>query len=356
LFAREPAREDRVVSPLFTSEALDSVAEVVHRVMAPTPQYAWPLLGAELGCEVWVKHENHTPIGAFKIRGGLALLAALRHRREPATGLVTATRGNHGQSLALAGRHYGIPVTIIVPEGNSVEKNAAMQGFGADLRVHGRDFDEAREYAAELAEAQGRLYVSPFHPDLVRGVATYARELFAAVGELDTVYVPVGMGSGICGLITVRDLLGLRTAVVGVVARGAPAYARSFTAGHPVCTAEAATFVDGVAVRVPDPTAVQVINAGADGIVEVSDEDTATAMRLLYRTTHNVAEPAGAIALAALTQRRNRHRGGRVAVILTGSNVDTQLFATVLTGTHVPEVRTCLQGDGGAGSARSPRR
>jgi threonine dehydratase len=318
------------VTKLFNRDGLDAAAEIVYRVVAPTPQYAWPLLAAEVGCEVWVKHENHTPIGAFKIRGGLVLLEGLRHRQEPVTALVSATRGNHGQSLALAGRHHGIPVTIIVPEGNSIETNAAMRGFGADLRVRGRDFDEAREYAIELANRQGCRYVSPFHPDLVRGVATYALELLTAVGELDAVYVPVGMGSGICGLITVRDLLGLRTAIVGVVAQGAPAYARSFAAGHPVGTAQAATFVDGVACRVPDPLAVQVINAGADRIIEVSDEETAAAMRLLYRTTHNLAEPAGAIALAALA---NQHpRGGRVAVILSGGNVDADVFAKVLCG------------------------
>jgi threonine dehydratase len=354
---------------LFSSKELDAAAEIVHRVVAPTPQYAWPLLAAELGCEVWVKHENHTPIGAFKIRGGLVLLEGLRHRREPVTGLVTATRGNHGQSLALAGRRHGIPVTIIVPEGNSIEKNAAMQGFGADLQIHGRDFDEAREYATGLAHRRGCVFVAPFHPDLVRGVATYALELFTAVGELDAVYVPVGMGSGICGLITVRDLLGLRTAIVGVVAQGAPAYARSFAAGRPVCTAQAATFIDGVACRVPDPLAVQVINAGAEEIVEISDEDTAAAMRLLYHTTHNLAEPAGAIAIAALARHRHRHRDGRVAVVLTGGNVDAEVFAAILSGVpirggstdvndyrEVPEAPRCHRDAGGAGTARSPQR
>jgi threonine dehydratase len=345
------------VAPLFTSEELESAAKIVHQVVAPTPQYAWPLLAAELGCEVWVKHENHTPTGAFKIRGGLVMLAGLARHRESVTGLVSATRGNHGQSLALAGRHHGIPVTIIVPEGNSVEKNAAMRGFGANLQIHGRDFDEAREHAAMLADQHGWLFVSPFHPDLVRGVATYALELLTSVAELDAVYVPVGMGSGICGLITVRDLLGLHIAIVGVVAQGAPTYARSFVAGHPVCTDQATTFVDGVACRVPDPLAVQIINAGADEIMEISDEDTAAAMRLLYRATHNVAEPAGAIALAALAQRRDCHRGGRVAVVLTGGNVDADVFAGVLNGCReAPGVPTYHRGGGDAGSARSLRR
>ncbi len=323
-------------APLFTRTGLDEAVAVVGRGVPPTPQYVWPLLCEAVGAQVWVKHENHTPTGAFKIRGGLVLLDALRRRPDPPAGLVSATRGNHGQSLALAGTRTGVAVTIVVPEGNSPEKNAAMRAFGAELVVHGRDFDEARGHAAGLAERQGLQSVPPFHPELVRGVATYALELFTAVPDLDAVYVPIGMGSGACGLITVRNLLGLRTAVVGVVAAGAPAYARSFVAGRPVSTPEADTFVDGVACRTPDPSALDVIAAGADRVLEVRDADTAAAMRLLHRTTHNLAEPAGAIALAGLLQDRDRHRGGRVAVVLTGGNVDTGLCATVLAAGDPP--------------------
>lgn len=318
--------------PLFTRAALTDAVDLVRQVMAPTPQHQWPLLSEAVGAQVWVKHENHTPTGAFKVRGGLVLLDAIARRRDRPAGIVSATRGNHGQSLALAGTRAGIPVTIVVPEGNSREKNAAMGAFGARLVVHGRDFDDAREHAAQLAERDGLEMVPPFHPDLVRGVATYALELLTAVDDLDAVYVPIGMGSGICGLITVRDLLGLRTRVVGVVAAGAPAYARSFAAGRPVSTAEADTFVDGVACRTPDPTAVELIAAGADDVLEVPDPATAEAMRLLHRTTHNMPEPAGAIALAGLCARRERHQDGRVAVILSGGNVDADLYTTVLAG------------------------
>lgn len=320
----------------FSLDELSSASDLVHRWVQPTPQYPWPLLGQAAGAQVWVKHENHTPRGAFKVRGGLVYADVLRAQRPQVTGIVSATRGNHGQSLAFAGKASGLSVTIVVPLGNSADKNAAMRGFGAEVIEHGHDFQAAREHSVELAHERGLEAVPPYHPDLVLGVATYARELFDSVDAIDAVYVPVGMGSGISGLIRVRDLLGLHTDIVGVVAEGAPATARSFAAGHVVTTDSADTFVDGVACRVPDPAAVAVINAGAARIIEVSEDATAEAMRTMFATTHNAPEPAGAIALAGLLAERELVQGRRVAVIATGGNVDSDMFAKVLTGQTPP--------------------
>ena len=316
----------------FSLEELASATDLVRRRVPATPQYPWPLLGQRVGAQVWVKHENHTPTGAFKVRGGLVYADRLRSQRPQVTGLVSATRGNHGQSIALAGKAAGLDVTIVVPQGNSADKNTAMRGFGAEVIEHGDDFQAAREHSVALAHERGLEAVPSFHPDLVVGVATYARELFDAAGELDAVYVPVGMGSGICGLIRVRDLLGLHTKVVGVVADGAPAMALSFAAGRAVSTPSVDTLVDGVACRVPDAEAVATVNAGADHIVAVSDDATADAMRMLFATTHNAAEPSGAIALAGLLAEREQHRGRRVAVIQTGGNADSAMFSAVLAG------------------------
>lgn len=323
---------------MLTTSALDEAETIVRRHIAPTPQYAWPLLTAELGAEVWVKHENHTPTGAFKVRGGLVFVEHLLRDNSSVAGLVTATRGNHGQSIAFAGHAAGVPVTVLVPHGNSPDKNAAMRGFGADVIEHGRDFQAAREHAAELAARDGLVPVPSFHPDLVAGVATYARELFDAAGELDAVYVGVGMGSGICGLIGVRDLLGLRTEIVGVVAEQAPATQLSFAAGHVVTTERADTFIDGVACRVPDEQAIAAIVAGAARIVAVSEDTCAEAIRVLLRTTHNLAEPGGAVALAGLLTdaERARQRGRRVGVVLSGGNLDGPLLAEILAG-RTPE-------------------
>jgi threonine dehydratase len=317
--------------PLLADE-LEWAHHVVARHVAPTPQYRWPLLEELAGAEVWVKHENMTPTGAFKVRGGLVYADRLRRERPHVKGIISATRGNHGQSLAFAGRASGLDVTIVVPEANSPDKNAAMRGFGAQLIVHGHDFQASREHAAALGSERGLEVVNSFHPDLVLGVATYARELFGAAGELDTVYVPVGMGSGICGLIGVRDLLGLRTEVVGVVAEAAPATALSVAAGHVVATDEARTFVDGVACRVPDPDAISIMCRGAARILTVSEQAAAEAVRVLFRTTHNVAEPAGALALAGLLSERADARGRRVAVIQSGGNADSDMLLQILSG------------------------
>ena len=325
------------MSPPFTVAQLDAAAELVGRFVPPTPQFAWPMLAEAVGAQVWVKHENHTPTGAFKVRGGLVYVE--RHVRENAQpkGLISATRGNHGQSLAFAGQAFGLGVTIVVPHGNSPDKNAAMRGFGATLIEHGHDFQAAREHASELAGQRGLQMVPSFHPDLVLGVATSSRELFVGAGELDAVYVPVGMGSGICALIAVRDLLGLRTEIIGVVAENAPATALSFAAGHVVNTDAADTFIDGIACRSPDAAAIRAIVGGAARIVQISEELGAEAVRLMYQTTHNLAEPSGAVALAGLMSEQDRQRGRRVGVILSGGNLDVAMLTDILAG-HTPKI------------------
>lgn len=319
---------------MFDLPALEAAARLVHAVFPPTQQYAWPLLAARTGCEVWVKHENHTPTGAFKVRGGLVYMERLKQGRPSGLrGIVSATRGNHGQSLAYAGARHGVPVTIVVPHGNSVEKNAAMRAFGARLVEHGHDFDAARDEALRIAEAEGLEFAPSFAPALVLGVATYALEFFRAAPRLDTLYVPIGLGSGICGCIMARDLLGLSTEVVGVQSTEADAYARSFAAGQVVATDSADTRADGMATRVPDPEALSIIRSGAARIVTVADAEVAAAIRAYWQDTHNLAEGAGAAALAALLQERERQRGRRVGVILTGGNIDLDLFRSWVLGT-----------------------
>lgn len=308
---------------------LDAAAGRVHAAMAPTPQVAWPLLAARAGCEVWVKHENHTPIGAFKVRGGLNLVAQIAGRSPRVPGIVSATRGNHGQSLAFAAGRYALPCTIVVPFGNSVSKNAAMRALGAELVEHGRDFDEARVYAHALAQERRLAFVGPFERELVAGVASYALELFRAAPPLDRVYVPIGCGSGICGLIETRDALGLCTAIVGVVASRANAYAQSFRAGRAIETASATTLADGMAVRVPVAEALARIREGAEDIVEVDESEIEEAMRAYFDDTHQVAEGAGAAPLAALLKWPGR-AGRRVGLILSGGNVDRDLYTRVL--------------------------
>ena len=315
---------------MFSLEDVESAAAIVHAAMPATPQYAWPLLARRTGCEVWVKHENHTPTGAFKVRGGLVYMDRLKREQPRVAGVISATRGNHGQSIALAAARVGIAATIVVPRGNSVEKNAAMRAFGAELVEEGHDFDAARETAMRLAGERGLSMVPSFHRDLVRGVATYALELFRAAPALDTVYVPIGLGSGICGTIAVRDALGLSTKVVGVVSTEAPAYALSFAAGKVVATNSADTMADGMAVRGPDAQALEVILKGADRIVKVSDAEIAIAMRAYYEDTHQLTEGAGAASLAALMQERERQAGKRVGLILSGGNIDRPLYLRAL--------------------------
>lgn len=317
---------------MFTRQNLAAAADLVHRHVPPTPQYVWPGLCARTGATLWLKHENHTPTGAFKARGGITFIDWLVRAHPEARGIVTATRGNHGQAQARAARAAGLTAKIVVPEGNSPEKNAAMRGFGGEVVVHGRDFDEARAEAMRLAEAEGLFAVPPFHPEIVRGVASYALELFAAAPALDVVYVPVGCGSGICGTIAARDALGLSTEIVGVVSHHAEGAKLSFEAGRVVATETAATFADGLAVRVPVAEALAIYGRGASRLVSVSDDDIAEAMRVCYRETHNLAEGAGAAALAAVLQDREAVRGKAVAAILTGANVDADVLARVLAG------------------------
>ncbi|HEY0615562.1 MAG TPA: threonine dehydratase [Candidatus Elarobacter sp.] len=314
-----------------TLAEIDGAAALVRDAVPPTPAYRWPLLCERLGVDVWLKHENHTPLGAFKVRGGLTYVDALRRREPHVARLVCATRGNHGQSVAFAGARAGLRVTIVVPEGNSPEKNAAMRALGAELIVHGRDFDEAKAFASTLVASDPTAHFVPsYHRDLVLGVATLARELFAAA-EFDAVYVPVGLGSGISGMIAIRDLLGLPAEIVGVTSDRFPAYAESFARRTRVESAFVAdTIADGMAVRGPDPAALEVILAGASRIVAVSDEAVRDAMRAIFTGTHNVAEGAGAAAVAAIGADRARLHGKRVAAVITGGNVDAAVFAAVL--------------------------
>ena len=287
--------------------------------------------------DVWVKHENHTPIGAFKVRGGLVYLDRLMNQTDAPERLITATRGNHGQSIPFAARLHGIPVTVLVPRGNSSEKNAAMRAWGAEVEECGADFDLAREEAERRAAAGEGALVPSFHSDLVLGVATYAHELMTSVTDLDAIYCPIGMGSGIAGLVSVRDLLGLRTQIIGVVSAHADAMAQTFSGDVMVRTETAHTFADGVATRVPNPDSVDIIRNGVERIVTGTDNEVASAIRRLYRCTHNVAEGAGAAACAAAYQERERMRGKRVAVILTGGNIDCAWLLQVLHG-ETPKV------------------
>jgi threonine dehydratase len=311
---------------MFSLQEMRQAHEVVLSALRPTPALNWPLLDQRLGAKVVVKHENHLPIGAFKVRGGLTYVDALI-KREPATrGLISATRGNHGQSLAFAGRRAGLKVTILAPQGNSSEKNAAMRALGAELIEFGRDFQVAREEAMRLANSRDLHPVPSFHRDLALGVSTYALELLSERSDLDVLYVPIGQGSGICGCISARDALGLKTEIVGVQSTEAPAYALSFAAGRVVPTNSADTLADGLATRVPDQEALEVILKGAARITLVSDDEIAAAVRAYWTDTHNLAEGAGAAALAAAVKERSRLKGRKIGLVLSGGNIDFDLF------------------------------
>ncbi len=311
---------------MFDLQQLQRAQDIVGAAMPPTPAHLWPLLSERLGATVIVKHENHTPTGAFKVRGGLVYVDRLKRERPQTTGLISATRGNHGQSLAFAASRYRVPVTIFVPHGNSVEKNRAMQAFGASLVEHGEDFQSAREEAGRRASRDGLEFVPSFHPDLVMGVATYALELLRKAPDLDVIYVPIGQGSGICGCILARDLLGLSTEIVGVQSTEAPSYALSFVAGTVVTTETSNTLADGMATRVPDADALAIIRKGASRIVQVTDDEIRMAITALWTDTHNLAEGAGAAALAAALQDKQKIRGKRIGLILSGGNIDIDLF------------------------------
>jgi threonine dehydratase len=315
-----------------TLEDIESASRTVYAAMSPTPQYCWPLLCERLGAEVWVKHENHSPVGAFKIRGGLVYFAHLAQSGYIPRGVISATRGNHGQSVGFGARRYGIPATIVVPHGNSVEKNAAMRALGATLIEHGDDFQAAREFAEALAREQSLHMVPSFHPLLLAGVATYSLELLRAVKDIDIAYVPIGLGSGICGMLAARTALKLKTEVVGVVSAHASAYAKSFSARRLIESPANTELADGMACRIPEPAALELIWKGVDRMVQVTDAEVAAAMRTLFECTHNICEGAGAAAAAAATQESSRVAGRRIALILSGGNIDRQVFARVLTG------------------------
>ena len=315
-----------------TLREMDDAAAVVYRHMPPTPQYRWPLLDVLAGTEVWVKHENHTPVGAFKIRGGLVYFDSLKRERPDIRGVVGATRGNHGQSMGFAARVTGTNATVIVPRGNSAEKNAAMRALGVQVIVEGADFQEACEFADALANDRGLLRVPSLAPELVAGVGTYCLEFLRGAPPLDIVYVPIGMGSGICGMMAARDALELKTEIVGVVSSGAPAYKLSFEAGHRIEHDVTTVLADGLACRSPNGDCLETMLQGVERVVAVSEDEVAGAMRGLFAATHNVAEGAGAASFAALLQEKEAMRDRRVGVVLCGGNVDAGVFAQVLAG------------------------
>lgn len=309
---------------------LEQAARLVHSVFPPTPQICWPLLSERLGAEVWVKHENHTPVGAFKIRGGLVYFHELKRREPDVVGVIAATRGNHGQSIAFAAQCHGLSAVVVVPHGNSREKNAAMRVRGVELIEYGDDFQDALEHAEQLAENRKLHFVPSFDVALVTGVASYSLELFRTAPDIDTLYVPIGLGSGICGAIAVREALGLKTEIVGVSAAAAPAYVKSFAAGHAVSMPVSDTVADGMACRVPNAEALELILSKVARVVVVDESEIRAAMRHLFTDTHNVAEGAGAAALAAAIKEREKIQGRRIAVVQTGGNIDKSLYTEIL--------------------------
>lgn len=318
------------IDSLPTIDEIKSAQDLVYSVMQPTPQIVWPLLCECLGAEVWLKHENHTPIGAFKARTAVVYAAELFRGTKAITGLVAATRGNHGQSVALAAKRFDVPAHIVIPMGNSHEKNAAMRAQGADLIEFGHDFQESKEHAQRLANENGWHFVPSYHRDIVKGVATYWMEFFSSVQDLDLVYVPIGQGSGICSCVAVRNGLNLKTKIVGVVAAGAPAYALSFEAGRKVAAPVTTFLGDGMACRVPDESSLAVVLQNVERVVQVTEEEIADSMRIIFTATHNVAEGAGAAGFAAALKEKKALQGKRVGVVLSGGNVDREVFAKVL--------------------------
>ena len=309
--------------------ALESAAEQVYQYMQASPQLQWPLLSQRCDCELWVKHENHNPTGAFKVRGGILYMQRLRQAQPDCNGVVTATRGNHGQSVALAAQLAGLQAVIVVPEGNNPDKNRAIEALGAELVIHGRDFDEAVPHAASLAQQRQLHRMPSFHINLLEGVASYSLEFLRAVPELERVYVSIGLGSGVCGMIAARNALRLDTEIVGVVAARADCYAQSLAAGHCIETRSAETLADGMAVRIPNAEALAFMQTNLADIVSVSDDEILAAVKHYFTDTHNIAEGAGAAPLAALLKNPGRH-GRRVGLILSGGNVDSKLYRRAL--------------------------
>ncbi|WP_313303423.1 threonine dehydratase [Diaphorobacter sp.] len=319
------------IDALPSLSAIETAARLVHAEFQPTPQYRWALLSERLGTHCWLKHENHNPVGAFKIRGGLTYFDHLARSNAMPREVISATRGNHGQSIGWAARKHGVACTIVVPHGNSREKNAAMRALGVELIEHGDDFQAAREHAAQLAQERKALMVPSYHADLVLGVATYWWEFLRAVPQLDVIYVPIGMGSGACAAVAAKLAMGHKARVVGVVSTLATTYPDSIAAGHVVESPVTTQIADGMAVRMADPTALSILGQHLDHIVQVSDEEVAAAMKAIFEDTHNVAEGAGAAAFAAAMQEREQLRDQTVGAALTGGNVDANVFAHVLT-------------------------
>jgi threonine dehydratase len=320
---------------MFEPHLMNDAMRIVREAMPPTPQQRWPLLDQRVGAQVWIKHENHTAVGAFKLRGGLVYFDALRRREPEVRGVVSATRGNHGQSVGFAARRHGLQATIVVPHGNSIEKNAAMRALGVELVEHGDDFQAAREHAAQLAREHGLHMVPSFHDDLVRGVATYWVEFFESFAPgyaPEAVFVPIGQGSGICACAAARAHVGASTRIIGVVSAHATAYQQSFREGRSVEAPVTTQLADGMACRVPDEQALAVIRREVADVIAVTDEQVAAAMRALFADTHNVAEGAGAAGLAGALLQRERWQGQRIGLALTGGNVDSAVFARVLAG------------------------
>ena len=313
-------------------EELERAAELIYEHMPATPQYRWPLLDEVAGTEVWVKHENHTPVGAFKIRGGIVYMDALAREQPGVKGVVGATRGNHGQSMGFAAKIAGLEAVVVIPRGNSPEKNAAMRALGVELIEDGEDFQAACVHADRLAVERGLHRLPSLDRKLVCGVGTYCLEFLRGTPELDTVYVAVGMGSGICGMMAARDALGLKTKIVGVVSTGAPAYKLSFEAGRKIEHAVTTVLADGMACRSPNQDCLDAMLTGVERVIAVDEDEVGGAMRALFTATHNVAEGAGAASFAALTQDKDAMRGRRVGVVLCGGNVDADVFARVLAG------------------------
>lgn len=315
---------------------IEEAQSVIYRHMAPTPQYTWPLINQRLGTEVWIKHENYTPVGAFKIRGALVYVDWLKRTQPNLAGVIAATRGNHGQGVAFAARSLGLKAVIVVPHGNSREKNRATLALGAELSEQGHDFQASLEYARDLAKERGLAMIDSFHERLVMGTATYAMEFLQSVPALDRIYVPIGLGSSICGVSAARNALGLNVEIVGVVSSASPSYALSF-ANRRIVEAPAHTQIaDGLACRKPAPEAMEVIWGNVARIVEVSDAEIAEAMRIYFQDAHNVAEGAGAASLAAAVKEMHQNKHKRIGLVLTGGNVDVDVYQKVLSGTFDP--------------------
>ena len=320
--------------PLPDREAIEEAAELLRTLVPPTPQYLWPQVVQAFGANVWIKHENHTPIGAFKARSAAIYFHRLMQKEPDSRGVITATRGNHGQAVGLAARRFKLPATVYVPRGNSAEKNNAMRALGVKLVEHGIEFQEAREEAASVGEREALHMVPAFHQDIVLGVATYWAELFRAVPDIDVVYAPIGQGSGICAAAAARNVYSPRTKIVGVCSAQAPCFARSFEAGKVVEAPVSTVLGDGMACRKPDADAVAIVLANVERVVEVTNAELADAMRRIFAMTHNVAEGAGAAAFAAAWRERESLRGQRVGLTLSGGNVDSDMFADVLAGKY----------------------